>query len=147
MPTEATHTEATQTETVRPEAARPEFPVLLFDGDCAFCTRCVDLLRRFLRPPVHIVPWQHVDLDHYGVTQPQVDSAVQWIGADGRHRAGAQAFAAVLRVTGGWWWPLGAALRLPLVRQLAAVGYRLIAANRQRLPGGTAACAIPRPQG
>jgi predicted DCC family thiol-disulfide oxidoreductase YuxK len=34
-------------------------------------------------------------------------------------------------------------LRTPPVRWLAAGVYRLIANNRQRMPGGTAACALP----
>lgn len=122
----------------------PALPVLLYDGDCAFCTTSVDLLRRHVRPPVEFLPWQHVDLATYGVTEAQVTTAIEWIGPDGGRFTAAQAFAAVLRAAGGWWWPLGAALRLPVVRQVAALAYRLIAANRHRLPGGTPACALPR---
>lgn len=123
-----------------------ERPVLLYDGDCAFCTSVVNAILRYLRPPVHFLPWQHVALDHYGVLQTEAAEAVQWVGSDGRREAGAQAFAAVLCATGGWWWPVGAALRLPIARQLAAVGYRVIAKNRHRLPGGTPTCALPPPQ-
>jgi predicted DCC family thiol-disulfide oxidoreductase YuxK len=126
------------------EPVSDERPILLYDGDCAFCTTCVDLIARHLRPPAHLVPWQHVDLDRYDVTRTEVETAVQWLGADGRRYSGAQAFAAVLCATGGWFWPVGAALRLPGVRGLAALGYRLIALNRHRLPGGTPACALPR---
>jgi predicted DCC family thiol-disulfide oxidoreductase YuxK len=125
------------------ETVLTERPVLLYDGDCAFCTSVVNTIVRYLRPPVHFLPWQHVDLDRYGVPQADAVDAVQWVGSDGRRFGGAQAFAAVLCATGGSWWPVGAALRLPVARQLAAVGYRLIAANRHRLPGGTPACALP----
>jgi predicted DCC family thiol-disulfide oxidoreductase YuxK len=117
-------------------------PTVLFDGDCAFCTSCVTALTRWLRPPVTFLPWQRVDLADYGVSQGAVEAAVQWIGPDGRF-AGAQAFGAVLRAKGGLWSIPGTLVRIPPVRQLAALAYRLIAANRHRLPGGTAACALP----
>lgn len=118
----------------------PTPPVLLYDGDCAFCTRVVTLVRRWVHPPVRFLPWQLVNLDEYGASEADVRDAVLWLGPDGR-RCGAQAFGAVLRAAGGWWWLVGAAVLLPGVRQLAALAYRLIAANRHRLPGGSAACA------
>ncbi|HEY4019241.1 MAG TPA: DUF393 domain-containing protein [Pseudonocardiaceae bacterium] len=120
--------------------------ILVYDGDCAFCTTVVTLLRRHLRPPVDFQPWQRIDLDHYGLTKAEALSAVQWIGSDGSRSAGAQAFGALLRATGGWYRPIGAALRLPVIRQLAELGYRVIAANRHRLPGGTPACALNPPR-
>ena len=36
-------------------------------------------------------------------------------------------------------------LSLPVIRQLAAAVYRLIAGNRQRMPAGSPACALPPP--
>jgi predicted DCC family thiol-disulfide oxidoreductase YuxK len=35
-------------------------------------------------------------------------------------------------------------MRLPGLRQLSAWGYRMVARNRHRLPGGTPACEMPR---
>jgi predicted DCC family thiol-disulfide oxidoreductase YuxK len=121
-----------------------ERPVLIYDGDCGFCTTSVRLLVRWLRPPVDVVAWQHTDLAGYGLTEAAARRAVQWVGPDG-HSAGAPAVAALLRRTGGPWWVLGTLLGWPLIRQVAAVAYRLIAANRHRLPGGTPACALPPP--
>jgi predicted DCC family thiol-disulfide oxidoreductase YuxK len=40
---------------------------------------------------------------------------------------------------------LGVAMRLPVVRSLAEVTYRMIARNRHRLPG-PAACSIDGPK-
>ena len=51
--------------------------------------------------------------------------------------------AAALRAAGPGWALLGRLLQLPLVRVLADRVYRVLAANRMRLPGGTAACALP----
>jgi len=37
---------------------------------------------------------------------------------------------------------LGVAIDLPVVRVVSSAIYKLIANNRQRLPGGTEACAL-----
>lgn len=59
---------------------------------------------------------------------------VRWVGAD-------EAIAAMLGAVGPPWRIAGRALLLPGVSRLAAAGYRLVARNRHRLPGGTPACA------
>ena len=115
-------------------------PVLVFDGDCAFCSSCARLLER-IGPQAEIVAWQAADLDELGITAEQAAEAVQWIGADGAVRSGHEALAAVLLAAGPPWRIAGRAILLPGVSQLAAVGYRLVARNRHRLPGGTPACA------
>ena len=56
------------------------------------------------------------------------------------------AVAVVLRECGRGWPLLAALMRLPVIRNVAEVGYGLVARNRHRLPG-PAACAIDsRPQ-
>lgn len=116
-------------------------PVLVFDGDCAFCTSCARLLER-IGPEADVVAWQVADLDELGITAAQAAEAVRWVGADGTVRSGHEALAAALgTATGPVWRTFGRVLVLPGVSPLAAAGYRLIARNRHRLPGGTAACA------
>jgi predicted DCC family thiol-disulfide oxidoreductase YuxK len=116
-------------------------PVLVFDGDCAFCTSSARLLGR-IGPQAEIVAWQLADLDELGITAAQATAAVRWIGTDGKVRSGHEAIAAALG-TAGWPWRLvGRAISLPGISSLAAAAYRLIARNRYRLPGGTPACAV-----
>jgi predicted DCC family thiol-disulfide oxidoreductase YuxK len=116
-------------------------PVLVFDGDCAFCTSSAHLLER-IGPEAAIVAWQLADLEALGITAAQATEAVQWIGADGTTRSGHEAIAAALR-TAGWPWRIASRLiTLPGISTLAAVTYRWIARNRYRLPGGTPACAV-----
>jgi predicted DCC family thiol-disulfide oxidoreductase YuxK len=116
-------------------------PVLVFDGDCAFCTSCARLLER-IGPQADVVAWQLADLDELGITASQAAEAVRWVDADGTVRTGHEALAAALVTTAGPAWRiLGRALVLPGVSRLAATGYRLVARNRHRLPGGTPACA------
>lgn len=118
--------------------------LFVYDGDCAFCTSWVQRLERVLDvfPPSR--PWQKLALAEVGLTEADV-THYAWLltGAD-RHR-GHAAFAAVLRMqpSAGWRF-FGHLLATPPLSWAAAAGYALIARYRHRLPGGTAACAMPQ---
>ncbi|HVE63603.1 MAG TPA: DUF393 domain-containing protein [Mycobacteriales bacterium] len=119
---------------------------LIYDGDCAFCTRCVQLMERRLPARPRVTPWQWADLPRLGVTQAQAERSVLWVEPGSPPLAGAAAIARLLVQCGGLWLALGRAMQVPPVSWLAAGVYRLIANNRGRLPGGTAACALPQAQ-
>jgi len=114
--------------------------VLVFDGDCAFCSSCARLLER-IGPEAEIIAWQLADLGELGITSEQAAEAVSWVEPDGTVRTGHEAIAAVLGAAGRPWRVAGRVMLLPVVSPLAAVGYRLVARNRHRLPGGTPACS------
>lgn len=118
-----------------------ERPVLVYDGDCAFCTTCARVLER-IGPDAEIVAWQLTDLDELGITEEQAAYAVQWVQIDGTVRSGHEAIAAVLTTAGRIWKIIGRLLLLPGISWLAARVYRLVADNRHRLPGSTPACAV-----
>ncbi len=122
-------------------ARRPGRPVLLYDGDCGFCTTSARALER-IGPDAEIVAWQFADLAELGVTEEQAAAAVQWIQVDGTVRSGHEAIAAALSAAGRIWRGIGRTLLLPGVSWLAAKVYRLVADNRYRLPGGTPACKV-----
>lgn len=121
-------------------------PTLVFDGDCGFCTASVNWIKRWCRPAARFVPWQELDLAAHGLTEAQVTRAVQWLPVSDSApiRSGAQAVARVLLRSRWPWRPVGLLMMLPPLSWLAAVGYRIIAANRYRLPGSTPACAVNR---
>ncbi|MEQ4304269.1 sporulation-delaying protein SdpB family protein [Plantactinospora sp. B6F1] len=124
----------------------PDRHLLVYDGDCGFCTASVHFVRRRLRPQVpetvDMVPWRSVDLARYRLTPHDVHRAAYLIRPDGGRLAGAAAFAELARHGRGGWPLLGHLLRRPPVSWLAAALYRLVAAQRHRLPGGTGACAV-----
>ena len=135
---------------------RPTAPVtralLVFDGDCAFCTTWVNRLEAVLPVFPRTTPWQWIELDDYALTRDDVDRFA-WVitpsneGRPGHQYAGHLALSALLRmqpVIGLRF--LGHLLATPPFSLAAALGYRVIAANRSRLPGGTPACALPRPE-
>jgi len=115
---------------------------LVYDGDCAFCTRSVAALGTLRLAEPRIVAWQHADLAALGLTQQQCEHELQWL-EDGRRWGGAQGVARLLLASGRLWRIPGALLRVPPFSWLAALGYRWVADNRHRLPGGTPACSLP----
>jgi predicted DCC family thiol-disulfide oxidoreductase YuxK len=118
-------------------------PILIFDGDCAFCTTSARWLQRRLGGAVPVEPWQFTDLAAYGTTAERAQYEVLWVDEGGQIHGGAQAFARWLIHTGGWWRPVGRMFTFPPIRWIAAGVYRVIANNRDKMPGGTAACALP----
>lgn len=118
-------------------------PVVVFDGDCGICTKLAGVITRYLRPPAAVEPWQRLDLAAYGLTAEACTEALQYVDADGTVYAAELAVARLLRASRWWARPAGRVIELPGVRQLAGVIYCWVARNRQRLPGGTPACAMP----
>ena len=125
-------------------AAQPARPVFLYDGDCSFCTTCAQFIERRIPSDAQVIPWQFADLDALDVTQPEAEEAVVWVDGPRPHPAGPEAIARLLVDAGSYWRLLGRVLDLPPVRWLAWPVYRLIARNRHRMPGGTAACSLPQ---
>jgi predicted DCC family thiol-disulfide oxidoreductase YuxK len=125
---------------------RRDRPVLIYDGDCSFCTLCVQWMERHLPFQPDIVAWQFADLTAFGVTEAEAAHSVQWVEPAGRVSSGATAVARLLVACGGLWAALGRLVLVPPVSWVAAGIYRLVADNRGRLPGGTAACALPPDQ-
>jgi predicted DCC family thiol-disulfide oxidoreductase YuxK len=125
-------------------------PVFLFDGDCAFCSSCARFIERRIPTSATVEAWQLTDLAALGVTEAEAAAAVVWVpaggGGHGGHVAGPIAIARLLQDAGSSWRPLGWLLEHPPVRWVGWPLYRLIARNRHRLPGGTAACAVDRSQ-
>ncbi|MFE4215834.1 thiol-disulfide oxidoreductase DCC family protein [Streptomyces sp. NPDC056844] len=124
-------------------------PVLIYDGDCAFCTSSVRFAERHIGPRCEITPWQFAEMESLGATRERAEYELLWVTPSGAIHGGAQAVAKLLLSAGRGWPVLGALLTLPPLRQLAHGVYRLIANNRERMPGGTPACALPadrRPQ-
>ncbi len=120
-------------------------PVLLFDGDCAFCSSCARWLTAHIPTPVALHPWQWCNLAPLGVDALEVDAAVVLVDVTLHHTAGPEALAGLLRSsTSGGWRLAGRVLGTRPVLAVAWPLYRWIARNRHRMPGGTAQCSLPQ---
>ncbi|MFG1928239.1 thiol-disulfide oxidoreductase DCC family protein [Cryptosporangium sp. NPDC048952] len=115
----------------------------VYDGDCAFCSTCARFIERRIPTSAAVVAWQRTDLDALELTVDEAETAVQWV-SDERRAAGPDAIAELLIDAGSFWRPAGHVLRSAPVRKLAWPVYRWVARNRDKLPGGTATCALPQ---
>ena len=119
---------------------------LIYDADCGFCTVSARWIEsRWRSGDASLVASRDLDdnqLAAFGLTRLSVESAVQWIDADSNAHSGARAIGLALIATSGWTRLAGRVINAPPVRWIAPVFYRVLAANRHRLPGGTAECKI-----
>lgn len=113
---------------------------LIYDGDCGFCTASVNWGARRISNWPTAVAFQAADLARYGLTAEECAAAVRYVDRHGKVHAAHLAVAMLLVEAGGRWRFLGRCLQLPLIRAMAAIGYRTVARYRYRLPGATAAC-------
>jgi len=118
-------------------------PILIFDGDCGFCTTAASFVERKSKARIIARPWQTTDLRPYKLTAAQASERV-WLILDGKRYAGHECFCMLLRIQRkpvltflGWLF------MTPALAWLGAIGYRLVARYRHRLPGGTPACEMP----
>ncbi len=119
--------------TVSRRASR-DLGVLVFDGQCGFCRRCVEVMLKHLRLHPRVVAWQEADLTQLGLSVKQCQEAVQWVSAIGgksrQNFSAEDAVAKVLRNAGGLWSGIGVLMMLPGVHWLSGVIYRWVARSR-----------------
>jgi predicted DCC family thiol-disulfide oxidoreductase YuxK len=120
--------------------------VLIYDGDCQFCQLSLEFGVKNLRVFPQYVAFQRIDPTDFGLTAQQVRSQI-WLAqkspANAAALGGHLAAGAVLRFQPSRWLKvLGWLTSTPPTSWAANVLYKLIAANRHRLPGGSRACKI-----
>jgi predicted DCC family thiol-disulfide oxidoreductase YuxK len=122
----------------------------LFDGDCAFCSACARFIERRIPTSAAVLAWQRADLGQVGVTPQQCDESVQWIAFDdgGVRTAseGPAAIADLMRSSSRAWRVVGRLLGNRVALAAAWPVYRFVSRHRDRMPGGTPACALPAAQ-
>ncbi len=117
--------------------------MLIFDGDCGFCTTTARWIEARVPSDISVVPWQSLDLSVYGLTENDVTTAAYFVDDSNVNHRGHKAVEMVLKEAGMPWRIAGIALGLPPFSLLAPVGYKLVAKYRYKLPGSTDACRLP----
>ena len=117
---------------------------LVYDGDCAFCLRCVALLAKWdTRSQLRFVAFQQpaelIDLPF--IPRAALEQAMHLVTPDDAIYAGADAVPPMLRVLPGgrlvaW------VFAIPGARWLARRVYRVVARNRHRLGCGSSTCTL-----
>ena len=119
-------------------------PLLIFDGECGFCSVSANFIVRRIRPRATVVPWQNLNLAPLGLSPKECTEAVQWVNPDGSLLSGNRAIMAMLRTAPALWPVIGWVGDLPGINVLARVVYQWIADHRELMPGSTPACAVER---
>ncbi len=105
-------------------------PVMIYDGDCAFCRRWIRRWRRLTGNAVEYAPYQEA-LDRFPqVSRESAEAAVQLVVPGGEVLSGAAAVCRTLRDVHGWGWAYRAYGKVPGFRPTAEIVYRLVARNR-----------------
>jgi len=118
-------------------------PLLIYDGDCAFCTRSAEWIAARWTTAATAGAWQQLGagrLSALGLSVDDVQRAAFWIDTDRRTFRGHRAVARALECGTTTDRLIGHVLLIPPVSWLARPGYWLVARYRHRLPGATAAC-------
>jgi predicted DCC family thiol-disulfide oxidoreductase YuxK len=120
--------------------------VLIYDGDCAFCTLWVNRLRSWLPAFPETKTSQSVSLDDYALSADDV-AKYAWYVTRTHQYAGHLAASALLRAQ-----PvlglrlLGVLIATPPISWIAALVYSFVSRFRHTLPGGTPSCDPALPQ-
>lgn len=115
--------------------------LLIFDGDCGFCTTAARKFADFAGESAEVAPWQSLRLGDYGLTEDECSSAAYWV-QDGQSYRGTEAFAQALQVCNLPLRIVGKIMSVPPVSWLARAVYPIVAKYRYKLPGATDACRI-----
>lgn len=118
-------------------------PALLYDADCGFCSAVARRLPR-LRLAAEVVAMQAVDLPALGVDAGRALTEMPFVEATGRVTYGHRAWATALRHSAPVLRPLGPVLDHWPVEPVARRVYAWVSSHRHLMPGGTAACSLPR---
>ena len=115
--------------------------LMLNDGDCGFCMRTAAQVPR-LGVHVDAATLQSVDLAQWGIDEERAYVEMPYVHPDGRVDYGHRAWAAILATGPLPWRAVSRVMTSGVGDPVARRVYHWVAANRSRLPGGTAACSI-----
>jgi predicted DCC family thiol-disulfide oxidoreductase YuxK len=123
-----------------------ESRVLIYDGDCQFCQLSLEFGIKNLRIFPPYVAFQKINPQDFGLSEKQVRSQI-WLAqkapANTSALGGHLAAGAILKLQPSRLLRfLGWLASTPPTSWAASLLYKVIAANRHRLPGGSRACKI-----
>jgi len=105
-------------------------PLLIYDGDCAFCCYCVDYARAATGAAVQYRPYQQAAKDFPSISEDEFRASIQLVQPDGSLSRGAEAAFRALALGGHTRFWLNCYLWLPLFAPLSEWCYRWVARHR-----------------
>ena len=113
-------------------ATPPATPLLVFDGDCNFCTLLVRRWQQMTGDSVDYLPAQdpRIAAQFPEIPSRQYDTAVVLIETDGLVYSGAEAVFRTWAHNPSRRWPLRGYEKSPPLARLTELAYRLVSENR-----------------
>ena len=116
-------------DAVEGQTARPR-PLLVYDGDCGFCTYWANYWQKLTRDRVEYRPYQEVAARYPAISQADFQRAVQFVALDGHVASAAEAsFLTLSHARGKGFW-LALYRNLPGFAGISELAYAFIAAHR-----------------
>jgi lipase maturation factor 1 len=78
-------------------------PILIYDGNCGFCKRWTERVRRKTGEKITFAPYQEAAQQFPRIPREEFERAVQLIFPDGIVKSGAEAIFAALALTSFFW--------------------------------------------
>jgi len=116
--------------------------VVIYDGDCSFCSSAARFAERKVAPKLTYSPYQFTELAKYGIATEQAQNSLKFVSDSGEVLSAHLAVSQIMRSGNRLWKLLGIIIDLPVFKLVAALSYILIAKYRHKLPGGTPACKM-----
>jgi predicted DCC family thiol-disulfide oxidoreductase YuxK len=107
-------------------------PLLIYDGDCDFCTYCVDYARAATGDSVDYQPFQAVQHQFPAISETEFQGAIQLVHSDGQVTSGARAAFEVLALGDFNRFWIACYRRVPQFGKISERIYTFVAANRER---------------
>ena len=113
-------------------AAPPPKPLMIFDGDCYFCTLWIRRWQQLTGDAVDYLPSQNERIAaHFSeIPRERFQSSVQLIETDGTVYSGAEAVFRALAKNPKRQWPLRAYEKIPAVTPVTECAYHFVAGHR-----------------
>jgi len=114
-------------------ATPPPKPLMVFDGDCNFCTLWIRRWQQMTGDRVDYLPAQdpRIAAQFPEIPREQFDTAVQLIESDGAVYSGAEAVFRALAHTPNRQWPLRWCEKSPAFASFTEWAYHVVAENRK----------------
>ena len=106
-------------------------PILLYDGDCAFCARWIKRWERITAGKVEYQTYQHLGTDFPQIPFDQFEVSVYLVEPSGEITRAAQAVLKTLSYGRGFGWLERLYRTFPPFRWLTEFAYRSVARNRR----------------
>ena len=106
---------------------------LIYDGECSFCVRCVEWLKRITKDQVECLPFQPSRERFPQILIEDCERSIHWVDSKGNVFKGAEAIFRILACVPGRTWPLWMYENTPGFALVAERVYRMVSKNRKFL--------------